>query len=79
MHPVIMLLMGICLLILIWSLFQDVIIKLVLRGIIGGILIVVINTMCPEYAIGINEWTVGCSGILGIPGLITLYALKLLI
>lgn len=53
--------------------------KLVINSIIGGILIYVINIIGSgfNFHIGLNWWTILCSGFLGIPGVILLIILKI--
>lgn len=72
-HPILLISLGICILFLLLVLFQEKLISFLIRGILGGLLIYAINLLFPEYAIGINFFTLGCSGLLGIPGIATLY------
>lgn len=55
------------------------ILKLVINSIIGGFLIYLINIIGSNFNfhIGLNWWTILCSGILGIPGVILIIILKL--
>ena len=57
------------------------ILKLVINSIFGGALIWIINTIFAStgFHIGLNFFTAIFIGILGIPGAITLIAIKLLI
>lgn len=61
--------------ILFWVLFKEKFIQAVIRIMVGGIIIYYINGILPQYAIGINAVSLGCSGILGIPGIAMLYIL----
>lgn len=74
-NPVILICIGICVMILMWVLFQELFIKLLSRVVIGAIIIYSINEVLPQYAIGINAMTIGCSGVLGIPGVVMVYIL----
>lgn len=55
--------------------------KLVLNSIMGGTLIYIINIIGGSFNfhIGLNWWTIICSGILGVPGVILIVVLKLLL
>lgn len=54
--------------------------KLIINSIMGGILIYIINIVGNNFNfhIGLNWWTILCSGILGVPGVILIVVLKLL-
>ena len=56
------------------------ILKLVMNSIIGAGLIYIINLIGSSFNfhIGLNWWTILCTGILGIPGVILVILLKLL-
>ncbi len=53
--------------------------KLVMNSAIGAMLIYIINLVGANFNfhIGLNWWTILCSGILGIPGVILVVLLKL--
>lgn len=53
--------------------------KLVINSAIGGMLIYIINIVGANFNfhIGLNWWTILCTGILGIPGVILVVLLKL--
>lgn len=55
--------------------------KLIVNSIMGGLLIYVINIVGSNFNfhIGLNWWTILCSGILGIPGVILIVLLKLFV
>lgn len=55
--------------------------KLVMNSAIGAILIYIINLVGANFCfhIGLNWWTILCTGILGIPGVILVTLLKLFI
>lgn len=57
------------------------ILKLVINSIIGGLLIYIINIIGSSFNfhIGLNWWTILCSGILGIPGVILIVLLKIFV
>ena len=72
-HPAILICMGICFVFLLWILFKEKFIEAVMRAIVGGVLIYCINSVLPQYAIGLNAMTLSCAGLLGIPGVAMLY------
>ncbi len=72
-HPAILISIGVCIVILLWVLFKEKFIQVVVRMIVGCIVIYGLNGLLPQYAIGINAISLGCSGILGIPGVAMLY------
>lgn len=53
--------------------------KLVMNSAIGAMLIYIINLVGANFNfhIGLNWWTILCTGILGIPGVILVLLLKL--
>ncbi len=57
------------------------ILKLILNSIIGAVLIYIINIVGSNFNfhIGLNWWTIVCSGILGVPGVILIFVLKVLL
>ncbi|MBQ3415714.1 MAG: pro-sigmaK processing inhibitor BofA family protein [Clostridia bacterium] len=57
------------------------VLKLVLNSLLGGILIYIINLVGAnfDFHIGLNVFTSGIVGILGIPGAIFLVAVKLIL
>lgn len=69
---------GICVLILIGVLFEKQVLSLLINGISGGMVIYCVNGLLPAYAVGINVLTLGMATVLGFPGVITLYVIKLL-
>jgi inhibitor of the pro-sigma K processing machinery len=71
--------MGICFMLLLWILLKEKFIEGIARMIVGGILIYTINSLLPQYAIGINLISLGCSGVLGIPGVAMLYIVGIMV
>lgn len=57
------------------------IIKLIINSVFGGIAIYVINLIGANmgFHIGLNWWTILCTGFLGIPGVILVIILKFFI
>jgi inhibitor of the pro-sigma K processing machinery len=57
------------------------IVKLIANSIIGGMLIYIINIVGSSFNfhIGLNWWTILCSGILGVPGVILVVLLKVFV
>ena len=57
------------------------IVKLIINSVLGGITIYTINIIGANYGfhIGLNWWTILCTGILGIPGVVLVVILKYLI
>ena len=55
--------------------------KLIANSILGAILIYIINVIGANYSfhIGLNWWTILCSGFLGIPGVILIIIIKLVL
>ena len=78
-HPVILISIGICFVILLWVLFKEKFIEALVRMMVGGIIIYCINGMLPQYAIGINSVSLVCSGLLGIPGVAMLYIVSAMV
>ncbi|MDF2879099.1 MAG: sigmaK-factor processing regulatory BofA [Clostridia bacterium] len=78
-HPAILISMGICIIILLWVLFKEKFVEVTARAIVGGVIIYCINGILPQYAIGINAMSLGCSGLLGIPGVAMLYIMGMMV
>lgn len=57
------------------------IISLIVNSVLGAILIYIVNSVGSNYNfhIGLNWWTIFCSGFLGIPGVILIVILKLIL
>lgn len=57
------------------------ILKLILNGILGGIALFLLNLVGGLFGvtIGLNPWTALIVGILGLPGVVLLYILKLIL
>lgn len=57
------------------------IIKLIINSVLGAVTIYIINLIgvSTGFHIGLNWWTILCSGFLGIPGVILVVILKILI
>ena len=57
------------------------IIKLIINSILGASLIYLVNIVGSYYGfhIGLNWWTILCSGFLGIPGVILIIVLKIVL
>lgn len=76
---VIFICIGICVMILIGLLFEKQIVTLLINGVSGVVVMYCINSILPAYAIGINLLTMGTVTLLGLPGVATLYIIKLII
>ena len=76
---VIFICIGICVMILIGLLFEKQIVTLLINGVSGVVVMYCINSILPAYAIGINLLTMGTVTLLGLPGVVTLYIIKLII
>lgn len=63
----------------IWHLCKVPISTLIGRVTLGLIIMMIVNYMMPAYELGINLITLGCAGVLGIPGVITLYIVNMVI
>lgn len=70
---------GILGLFLVEMLIKNKIVQFVCKGCLSSIGIVLMNCLLTQYAIGLNLFTVLFSTLLGIPGLMTLYLLKMMI
>lgn len=70
---------GILGLILVDVLVKNKIVRFVCKGCLSSIEIVIMNCLLTQYAIGLNLFTVLFSTLLGIPGLMTLYVLKMML
>lgn len=46
---------------------------------VGSLMIIVMNCLVPQYMISFNWYTVGFSTLLGIPGVMTLYVMRMLL
>ena len=78
-NPMIIIFLGICGVILIWVLFNDLCIKFVERALVGGLMIYGVNLLIPQVAIGINALNITMAGVLGIPGVIMMYTVGYLV
>lgn len=66
-----------CIVALLWEIYEDKLAKLIFRIGMGAALILLVNFVVPQYAVGINLVTLGCAGILGVPGIAALYIIML--
>lgn len=59
----------------------EIIVNVILRTMFGAIGIYCINTLMQafslDYMVGLNQWTVAAVGVLGLPGVALLYAVRL--
>ncbi|MEG1637245.1 MAG: pro-sigmaK processing inhibitor BofA family protein [Cellulosilyticaceae bacterium] len=79
-HPIILICIGLCMLMLICVMGKDFLLKFLGKILIGVVIILVMNRVLPEtLAVGINFITMLCMGALGIPGVIMLYLVNFLI
>lgn len=46
---------------------------------VGPLAIILLNHFLPSYAININYFTIGFTGVLGLPGVMTLYLLQMIL
>lgn len=51
----------------------------VAKGGAWSLLIVVINYILPQFAIGFNLYTIGVAMVLGLPGIMSMYLLQLVL
>lgn len=79
LHPGIVLLVCICLFVLLWVVFKEVIIRVLLRAAIGIGAMYLVQILVPMYAVGINWLTIGCACVLGVPGIGMLFVMKYLL
>ena len=70
---------GICLLALLAVVTKSKLLSVLTRMGMSGIMIIVMNCLLPQYMIGFNIYTLGFSSLLGLPGLMTLYLLKMIV
>lgn len=79
-HPVILGSIVFCLLLLISILGKKTIVNMIKRMVIGSCCIIAINLLLPEtFRIGVNLLTVGCTSLLGIPGVVMLYLIEFML
>lgn len=79
-HPIILICIGLCTFMLVCAMGKEFLLTLFGKMLIGIIMILGINMVVPEtLTVGINLITILCTGILGIPGVITLYLINLII
>lgn len=73
-HPVILGCIGFCLLLLVGVMGRQTILNMVKRIVIGICCIIAINLLLPEtFRVGVNLLTMGCTSLLGMPGVVMLY------
>ncbi len=57
---------------------MEIIFRMIVRGCLGVVLLYGVNLLLTyigqEVIVGLNLFTIGCSAILGVPGVIMLYA-----
>ena len=76
-HPAIIISLVICLMMLIWVIGKEYIIRILLRTVVGGCIIMGLNMILPStFYIGLNVLTLAVAGILGIPGVGLLYIIQ---
>lgn len=79
-HPAILMSLSFCGALLVYILFEEHIGKIIRRGILGSLTIVIVNYFVPStLALTFNVWTVLVACLLGIPGVLILYIVKLVI
>ncbi|MDE5820758.1 MAG: pro-sigmaK processing inhibitor BofA family protein [Lachnospiraceae bacterium] len=73
---------GVLLMIVLRGKRTDILIGFVLRALCGLVCIYVVNYVMLHFqyqgTIGVNQYTLLASGLLGLPGLIALYAIKII-
>ena len=71
------LLLGVLLVIGVLSVLKMVVgskvISIINRGLTGGLMIVVLNCLLPQYIVAVNLFTIGFVTLFGLPGIMTLY------
>ena len=72
-------LIVVCLIMLVWSIWKKQLLTMTIKVILGLGIVWITNLLLPNIAIGINAVTAGVVGILGIPGIIMLYIIKILL
>lgn len=79
-HTIILMCLGLCIILLCSVVGMKTILNLLVRGAVGLSLIIAINIFMPEaLRIGINLLTMGCTTVLGIPGIVMLYLIGFII
>jgi inhibitor of the pro-sigma K processing machinery len=55
--------------------------KLLINSVLGGFLIYIVNVVGSSFGfhIGLNFWTAGFTGMLGVPGVVLLVLIKILL
>ncbi|MBE6023026.1 MAG: hypothetical protein E7231_07310 [Cellulosilyticum sp.] len=72
-------LVGLGVLGLISILTKNKIISIFLRIAFSTMMLVMMNCLLPHYIVGINLYTISFSALLGIPGVMTIYLLKIMV
>ncbi len=70
---------GICILIVIAIATKSKLIYFLTRGCVGGMMIIVMNCLLPQYVVGISLYSIVFTALLGMPGLMTLYILQMIV
>ncbi len=69
----------VCVIMLFWSIWKRQLLTMLIKMTVGMVIIGIINMIFPTIAIGMNVLTAGVTGILGIPGIVMLYAMQRLL
>ncbi|MGL4800368.1 MAG: pro-sigmaK processing inhibitor BofA family protein [Cellulosilyticaceae bacterium] len=78
-HPAIAMSLGVCSILLVYVMFEEHIGKWISQGIVGCIVIGMVNYVVPSYiAVTFNIWTVLIACLMGIPGVALLYGWQFL-
>lgn len=79
-HPAILVSFGLCFILLIWVICEQQLGRMIVRGVVGTISMVVINQFVPIYiALPLNIWTIILAICVGIPGVIMFYLIRIIL
>ena len=69
----------ICILCVMRILGRNILIRWIGKAGICGALILVLNALLPQYAIAFNGYTFGFAAVMGMPGVMTMYIVKMIL
>ena len=78
-HPAIIMSLGMCIVLLIITVFEGKWLKLLQRATFGMLLLVAIQYFIPAIGLGLHWWSVAIACIFGVPGIAIMYGVRLLL
>lgn len=70
---------GIGIMALIRELTKNKLVGVILRFCLGGALMIVMNCLVPQYTVSLNIYTASFATVLGVPGVMTMYVLRMIV